>query len=37
MTAGLSVLLGLVAIGLAAPWWIGVGLIAFGVWLWTTC
>lgn len=33
MIGGLSILLGLVAIGLAAPWWVGAGMVAAGVWL----
>jgi len=36
MMLALSVLAGVVAIAAAAPWYVGVGLIAAGVLLWLT-
>lgn len=33
MIGGLSVLLGLVAIAMSAPWWVGAALALAGIWL----
>lgn len=35
LLSGLSILAGLIGIGVAAPWYIGAALVAVGAWVWT--